>query len=123
MTHDTEMEKKYKRASNAFLYVFLAWVKSEPNFPLFFAKVSYVAICAFWSNTYGIYLVNFELLIKKRTNYLIQFHTCCFYRCMAVLFCSYLMSNTSYAVLLQIHFCRNLQTFSGKIVFAETMLV
>ena len=32
------------------------------------------------------------------------------------LFCSYLLSHTFYAVLLWIHFCRNLHTFSGKIL-------
>ena len=49
-------------------------------------------------------------------------HTSCLYRCLAVPFYSYLLSNTFYSVLSQIKFCRNLRTFQGKLVFAEPLL-
>ena len=38
---------------------------------------------------------------------------------MAVIFCTYLLSNTFYAVLSKNHFCRKLHTFSGKIVLLK----
>ena len=75
----------------------------------------------FWVILKGFYLVNFLILLSKEDFFLLL-HKSCFYRCVAVLFCSYLLSNTFYAVLSQIYFCGKLCTFLGKIVFAQTLL-
>ena len=65
--------------------------------------------------------------LGSKRGFFLLLHNCCFYRCVAVLICSYLkntwhLKNTFYAVLSRIHFCRKLRTFSGKIVFAQTLL-
>ena len=68
---------------------------------------------AFWGNIKGFYLVHFFILLSKEDFFLLL-HNCCFYRCGgAVLFCLF------YAVLLRIHFCRKLCTFSSKIVLLK----
>ena len=57
--------------------------------------------------------VNFYFYFKNRnkSHYL---HMFCLYKCVAVLFCSYLLSNTFYAVLLQSHFCKTWRTLRVK---------
>ena len=78
--------------------------------------------CAFLDNTYGFLFGKFLNIAVKRGFFILLLHSCCFYRCVTVLFCSYLLSNTFYAVLSHILFCRKLWIFSGKIVFAQTLL-
>ena len=114
--------KTFQRASNAGVNFFLAQVKCVPNFTLFCCKSELCCDFAlFWVIPKGFYLVKLNIAVKRGL-FLLLLHNCCFYRCMAVLFCSYLLSNTFYAVLLQIYFCRKLLTFSGKILFAQTLL-
>ena len=84
--------KVYKRANNVYVNVFLAGEKSVPNFMLFCHKselFSNFALCVVTQMAF--YLV-FLLLIKNRGEHL--WHYFCLYRCVTVLFCSYLLSST-----------------------------
>ena len=94
-----------------------------PNFTLFCRKSELCCnFVLFGVVLVAFIMVNFYFYFKKRnqSNYL---HNSYFYRCVVVLFCSVWLSNTFYAVLLQIYFCQNLRTFLDKIILDNTLLV
>ena len=112
--------KMYKRASDACVNFFLACIKYVSSLMLFCRKSELCCDFVFL----GIILMAFNLVsFYFKRNKLNLPHNFCLYIFVAVLFCSYLLSNTFYGVLLHIHFCQNLHTFLVKIVLDQILLV
>ena len=98
--------KTYKRAGNACVIFFLARVKSVPNFTVFCWKSEECRNYALLSSYFGKFVTIYGAL---------WYFLALLWHFMALLAC--------YTVLWRIHFCRNLRTFSGKIILAQTLIV